>query len=283
MEVCRDEYIHPLYRQAYTNTGRLSSIEPNIQNMPIRTELGQVIREVFVSRFEDGCVISADYSQIELRVLAHMSKDPKMIDAFTSSVDFHTKTASEIFGVESSLVTPDMRRAAKAINFGIIYGMSSWGLSETLGVTPMEANIYINKYFYNYAKAKECLDNFISETKEKGYSLTMLNRRRYIPEIQSSNANLRSFGERTAMNSPIQGSAADIIKIAMNKVQYRMNKEGVKSLMIAQVHDELIFDVPKEEATLMKQIITEEMEKAVMLEVPLIVGVGVGKNWFEAK
>ena len=283
MEVCRDEYIHPLYRQAYTNTGRLSSIEPNIQNMPIRTELGQVIREVFVSRFEDGCVISADYSQIELRVLAHMSKDPKMIAAFTSSVDFHTKTASEIFGVESSLVTPDMRRAAKAINFGIIYGMSSWGLSETLGVTPMEANIYINKYFSNYSKAKECLDNFINETKEKGYSLTMLNRRRYIPEIQNSNANLRSFGERTAMNSPIQGSAADIIKIAMNKVQLRMNKENVKSLMIAQVHDELIFDVPKEEATLMKQIITEEMEKAVMLEVPLIVGVGVGKNWFEAK
>ena len=283
MEVCKNEFIHPLYRQAYTNTGRLSSIEPNIQNMPIRTELGQVIREVFVSRFDGGNIISADYSQIELRVLAHMSKDPKMIEAFTSSVDFHTKTASEIFGVDSTLVTSDMRRAAKAINFGIIYGMSSWGLSETLGVTPMEANIYINKYFHNYSKAKECLDNFITKTKETGYSLTMLNRRRYIPEIQNSNVNLRSFGERTAMNSPIQGSAADIIKIAMNKVQYRMNKENMKSIMIAQVHDELLFDVPYDEVEKMKLIVQEEMEKAVMLEVPLIVGMGIGHNWFDAK
>ena len=283
MEVCKNEFIHPLYRQAYTNTGRLSSIEPNIQNMPIRTELGQVIREVFVSRFDGGKIISADYSQIELRVLAHMSKDPKMIEAFTSSVDFHTKTASEIFGVDSTLVTSDMRRAAKAINFGIIYGMSSWGLSETLGVTPMEANIYINKYFHNYSKAKECLDNFITKTKETGYSLTMLNRRRYIPEIQNSNVNLRSFGERTAMNSPIQGSAADIIKIAMNKVQYRMNKENMKSIMIAQVHDELLFDVPYDEVEKMKLIVQEEMEKAVMLEVPLIVGMGIGHNWFDAK
>ncbi len=283
MDVCNNGYIHPLYKQAYTNTGRLSSIEPNIQNMPIRTELGQVIREVFVSRFDEGVIISADYSQIELRVLAHMSKDPKMIEAFTSSVDFHTKTASEIFCVDSANVSADMRRAAKAINFGIIYGMSSWGLSETLGITPLEANIYINKYFENYSKAKLCLDNFISQTKERGYSLTMLNRRRYIPEIQNNNNNLRAFGERTAMNSPIQGSAADIIKIAMNKVALRMTKENVKSLMIGQVHDELLFDVPKDEVELMTNLIKEEMEKAVMLEVPLIVGIGSGKNWFEAK
>jgi len=283
MDVCNNGYIHPLYKQAYTNTGRLSSIEPNIQNMPIRTELGQVIREVFVSRFDEGVIISADYSQIELRVLAHMSKDPKMIEAFTSSVDFHTKTASEIFGVDSANVSADMRRAAKAINFGIIYGMSSWGLSETLGITPLEANIYINKYFENYSKAKLCLDNFISQTKERGYSLTILNRRRYIPEIQNTNNNLRAFGERTAMNSPIQGSAADIIKIAMNKVALRMTKENVKSLMIGQVHDELLFDVPKDEVELMTNLIKEEMEKAVMLEVPLIVGIGSGKSWFEAK
>lgn len=283
MDVCKDEYIHPLYKQAYTNTGRLSSIEPNIQNMPIRTELGQVIREVFISRFEDGKILSADYSQIELRVLAHMSKDPKMISAFTSSVDFHTNTASEIFGVESNNISADMRRAAKAINFGIIYGMSSWGLAETLGISQMEANIYINKYFYNYAKAKETLDDFIKKAKETGYTQTMLNRRRYIPELSSSNGNLKLFGERTAMNSPIQGSAADIIKIAMNKVANRMKKENVKSLMIAQVHDELIFDCPNEELELMKQIVKEEMEKALYLEVPLIVGIGYGKNWFDAK
>lgn len=282
-EVCINSYIHPLYKQALTNTGRLSSVEPNIQNMPIRTELGQVIREVFVSRFEEGLILSADYSQIELRILAHISRDEKMINAFNSHIDFHTQTASQIYDIDVSAVTKDMRRTAKAINFGIIYGMSPWGLSENLGITPMEANIFINKYFYNYPSAKNCLDEFINYAKEKGYSKTLYGRRRYIQELSNSNNNLRQFGERTAMNSPIQGTAADIIKIAMNKVSEAIQKNNLKSIMIAQVHDELVFDCPKEEIEIMKKLVKEEMENAVKLEVPLEVGIASGKNWFEAK
>ncbi|MDD3107571.1 MAG: DNA polymerase I, partial [Bacilli bacterium] len=186
-----NQFIHPLYKQALTSTGRLSSIEPNIQNMPIRTEEGQVIREVFVSRFEGGSIISADYSQIELRVLSHIAEDDKMIDAFKHTIDFHAQTASEIFDVKREDVTKEMRRAAKAINFGIIYGMSAWGLSEALNISPLEANIYINKYFYTYDQAKACLDRFVSEPKANGYSLTLFNRRRYLPEIKSENANVR--------------------------------------------------------------------------------------------
>lgn len=282
-EVIKDGYIHPLYKQTLTNTGRLSSIEPNIQNMPIRTELGQVIREVFVSRFDNGSILSADYSQIELRILASMSKDTKMIEAFKSHVDFHTQTASQIYDVPVDLVTKDMRRCAKAINFGIIYGMSSWGLSESLGITPLEANVFINKYFYNYPNAKNCLDNFIQSAEENGYSKTLYGRRRYIQELKNTNNNLRQFGERTAMNSPIQGTAADIIKIAMIKVNIEMKKRNLKSVMIAQVHDELVFDCPKEELEEMKLLIKEVMENAVKLDVPLEVGVACGKNWFEAK
>ena len=282
-EVIKDGYIHPLYKQTLTNTGRLSSIEPNIQNMPIRTELGQVIREVFVSRFDNGSILSADYSQIELRILASMSKDTKMIEAFKSHVDFHTQTASQIYDVPVDLVTKDMRRCAKAINFGIIYGMSSWGLSESLGITPLEANVFINKYFYNYPNAKSCLDNFIQSAEENGYSKTLYGRRRYIQELKNTNNNLRQFGERTAMNSPIQGTAADIIKIAMIKVNIEMKKRNLKSVMIAQVHDELVFDCPQEELEEMKLLIKEVMENAVKLDVPLEVGVACGKNWFEAK
>lgn len=282
-DVCVNTYIHPLYKQALTNTGRLSSIEPNIQNMPIRTELGQVIREVFVSRFTEGIILSADYSQIELRILAHMSRDEKMISAFNSHTDFHMQTASQIYDIDVKDVTKEMRRTAKAINFGIIYGMSPWGLSESLGITPMEANIFINKYFYNYPYAKNCLDDFIKYAKENGYSKTLYGRRRYIQELSSSNNNLRQFGERTAMNSPIQGTAADIIKIAMNKVSEAIKRKNLKSIMIAQVHDELVFDCPKEEIEIMKQLVKEEMENAVKLEVPLEVGIASGKNWFEAK
>lgn len=282
-EVIKDGYIHPLYKQTLTNTGRLSSIEPNIQNMPIRTELGQVIREVFVSRFDNGSILSADYSQIELRILASMSKDTKMIEAFKSHVDFHTQTASQIYDVPVDLVTKDMRRCAKTINFGIIYGMSSWGLSESLGITPLEANVFINKYFYNYPNAKSCLDNFIQSAEENGYSKTLYGRRRYIQELKNTNNNLRQFGERTAMNSPIQGTAADIIKIAMIKVNIEMKKRNLKSVMIAQVHDELVFDCPQEELEEMKLLIKEVMENAVKLDVPLEVGVACGKNWFEAK
>ena len=284
MEVTdEDRYIHPLYKQALTLTGRLSSIEPNIQNMPIRTEEGQVIREIFVSRFPDGEILSADYSQIELRVLAHMAKDDRMIEAFRNTVDFHSQTASELFDVKLENVTKNMRRTAKAINFGIIYGMSAWGLSEAINISPLEANIYINKYFYTYDQAKTCLDNFITSAKATGYSLTLYNRRRYLPEILSDNANLRGFGERTAMNSPIQGTAADIIKIAMIKIYDAIKKNNLKSLIIAQVHDELVFDCPLSEVSAMKKLIKEAMENAVKLEVPLIAEVSSGKNWFEAK
>ena len=276
-------YIHPLYKQAYTNTGRLSSIEPNIQNMPIRTERGQVIREIFTSRFPNGVIISSDYSQIELRVLAHMSNDEKMIEAFNSHIDFHTQTASQIYEVGIDEVNKDMRRTAKAINFGIIYGMSSWGLSERINITPMEANLFINKYFYTYQGVKECLDKFVSDARALGYSKTLFARRRYIPQINDKNGMLRGFGERTAMNSPIQGTAADIIKIAMNKVSDAIKKNNLKTIMIAQVHDELVFDVPNDEIEIVKRLVKEVMESAVALKVPLEASIECGKNWFEAK
>lgn len=282
-EVCDDNYIHPLYKQALTTTGRLSSVEPNIQNIPIRTELGQVIREVFVSRFERGIIMSADYSQIELRVLAHMSKDENMLNCFNSHTDIHTDTASKIYEIPIESVTKDMRRTAKAINFGIIYGMSAWGLSESLGISPLEANIFINKYFSRFSKAKKCLDDYISLAYKNGYSSTILGRIRYIPELQNSNGNLKQFGERTAMNSPIQGSAADIIKLAMNKVHEEMQKLKLKSLLIAQVHDELVFDVIEEEIEIMKELVKKSMENAINLDCPLEVGLAVGNNWFEAK
>ena len=276
-------YIHPLYKQAYTNTGRLSSVEPNIQNMPIRTERGQVIREIFTSRFPNGMIISSDYSQIELRVLAHMSNDEKMIEAFNSHIDFHTQTDSQIYEVDVNDVTKDMRRTAKAINFGIIYGMSSWGLSERISITPMEANLFINKYFYTYQGVKNCLDKFISDAKELGYSKTLFGRRRYIPQLNDKNAMLRGFGERTAMNSPIQGTAADIIKIAMIKVSEVLKANNLKTIMIAQVHDELVFDVPSDEVEIVKKLVKDAMESAVSLKVPLDASIECGKNWFEAK
>ena len=277
-----NNYIHPLYKQALTNTGRLSSVEPNIQNMPIRTDRGQVIREVFISRFPKGKIISADYSQIELRILASISNDPIMTSAFNEGIDIHTQTASQVFEVPIDLVTKDMRRTSKAINFGIIYGMSAWGLSEQLNITTDEASRFINKYFTNFNKAKDTLDNFKNQAKEKGYSETLFGRRRYIPELNDKNKGVVSFGERTAMNSPIQGTAADIIKIAMNKVQERIEKENLKAIMIAQVHDELVFDCPPEEIEILSNLVKESMETAVKLNVKLIASVGVGDNWFLA-
>ena len=276
-------YVHPIYKQALTATGRLSAVEPNIQNMPIRTEEGQSIREVFISRFPDGYILSADYSQIELRVLAHLSEDEKMINAFNESIDFHSLTASQIFDVDLEAVNKEMRRTAKAINFGIIYGMSAWGLSEAINITPLEANIYINKYFYNFNKVKVYLDSLIEKVKAKGYTKTILNRRRYIPEIVSSNANLRAFGERTAMNAPIQGSAADIIKIAMIRIYQKMKDMNLKSLMIAQVHDELVFDCPSDEVETVKNIVVKEMTEALGLKVKLTAEVHIGRNWAETK
>ena len=272
-------FIHPLYKQALTLTGRLSSVNPNIQNMPIRTDLGRVIRDCFVSRFDGGKIFSSDYSQIELRVLAHMADDQAMIDLFTSNEDFHTSTAAQIYEVDKSEVTPSMRRSAKAINFGIVYGMSAWGLSETLGISPIEANIYINKYFYRFSNVKVFLDNTVSEAKKNGYTKTIMNRVRYIPELANSNKALVAFGERTAMNSPIQGSAADIIKVAMVNVDAKL--KDFKSLLIAQVHDELVFDVYPGEEESLAQMVKEEMEKAVSLKVKLVAEGEIGHSWLK--
>lgn len=278
-----DGFIHPLYKQALTMTGRLSSVEPNIQNMPIRTEIGQTIREAFVSRFDDGLILSADYSQIELRVLAHLSEEEEMIKSFNEGFDFHSKTASELFEVDFSEVNSEMRRTAKAINFGIIYGMSAWGLSESLKISPLEANIYINKYFDKYKRVKEFLDGLIASAIRDGYTQTILMRRRYIPELESKNANIRSFGERTAMNAPIQGSAADIIKLAMIKIKEEFETHNLSSILIAQVHDELVFDVKKEELILVSKIVKEVMENVVDLKVNLKVDINYGSNWYLAK
>ena len=270
-------YIHPLYKQALTLTGRLSSINPNIQNMPIRTDLGKVIRDCFVSRFEGGSIFSSDYSQIELRVLAHMADDKVMIDLFNSNEDFHTSTAAQIYEVDKSLVTPAMRRSAKAINFGIVYGMSAWGLSETLGISPSEATIYINKYFYRFSNVKVFLDKTVEDAKANGYTKTIMNRVRYIKELSNSNKALVAFGERTAMNSPIQGSAADIIKIAMVNVASHL--KGFKSLLIAQVHDELVFDVYPGEEEALARMVKEQMENAVKLNVKLVAEGEIGHSW----
>lgn len=280
-EVINDKgFVHPLYKQALTQTGRLSSVNPNIQNMPVRSEIGQVIRKAFISRFENGKIMGCDYSQIELRVLAHMANDEPMIASFNSSEDFHTNTASWLYEVDPKDVTKDMRRTAKAINFGIVYGMSAWGLSESINISPMEANMYIMKYFTTHHKVRSFLDQVIVDAKNNGYTKTLFNRVRYIPELQSSNKNLVGFGERTAMNAPIQGTAADIIKIAMVHVQEAL--KGMKSILIAQVHDELLFDVYPGELETLEKIVKETMESVVKLKVPLIAEVESGTNWLEA-
>ena len=274
-------YIHPLYKQTLTMTGRLSSVEPNIQNMPIRTELGQAIRDVFVSRF-GGNILSVDYSQIELRVLAHMASDEPMIEAFNSGEDFHSATASYIFGVDINKVTKSMRRTAKAINFGIVYGMSAWGLSESIGVSPKEASDYINKYFERHKSIDTFLHETINNAKTNGYTKTMFNRVRYIPELQSMNRNIYSFGERTAMNAPIQGSAADIIKIAMVEVAKKMKENNIQSKLIAQVHDELVFDCMPGEEEKLKELVVNVMENVVKLKVKLVAEAGIGESWLYA-
>ena len=275
-----NDFVHPIYKQALTLTGRLSSVEPNIQNIPIRTEEGQVIREAFVSRFNNGCILSCDYSQIELRVLAHLSNDEKMVESFLSGEDFHKQTASWLYDVSLDNVTKDMRRTAKAINFGIVYGMSAWGLSESVGITPHDAANYIDKYFQTHIGIRKFLDETIENAKKNGYTETMFHRIRYIPELQSTNHNLYGFGERTAMNSPIQGSAADIIKLAMVEVKKQM--KGMKSILIAQVHDELVFDVYPGELDNLRSLVVKVMEEIVSLRVPLLVGCSSGENWLKS-
>ena len=277
-----DGRIHSKFNQTITATGRLSSTEPNLQNIPVRMELGREIRKVFVPK--DGYIfLDADYSQIELRVLAHMSDDERLIEAYKSAQDIHAITASQVFHVPLEEVTPLIRRNAKAVNFGIVYGISAFGLSEDLSISRKEALDYINRYFETYPQVKAFLDGLIVEAKENGYVKTMFNRRRPVPELKSANFMQRSFGERVAMNSPIQGTAADIIKIAMIRVDKRLRDEGLQSRLILQVHDELLIEAFIPELDEVKKILAEEMSQAVQMKVDLEIDMHDGKNWFEAK
>lgn len=274
-----DGKVHTTFKQTLTQTGRLSSVEPNVQNIPVRTEDGRIIRSAFESSFEDGYIVSCDYSQIELRVLAYMSKCKNMLDAFNNDLDLHASTASKIYNVNYEDVTKDMRRVAKTVNFGIVYGMSDWGLSESLHITPIEAKIFIEKYFEVYPEIKGFLDNEVKKAYDLGYTLTMFNRKRHIKELKSSNYMLRQFGERTAMNSPIQGSAADIIKIAMIKVDEAITRLGLKSKLVSQVHDELVLDVDASELEIVLKLVKETMEQAVDFDIKLIAETEYGRNW----
>lgn len=277
-----DGRIHGKFNQTITATGRISSTEPNLQNIPVRMELGREIRKVFVP--EPGYVfLDADYSQIELRVLAHMSGDQHLIEAYRDAEDIHSTTASKVFHVPLEEVTPLQRRNAKAVNFGIVYGISSFGLSQDLSVSKTEAQEYIEQYFQAYPGIKRFLDQLVTEAKEKGYSVTMFGRRRPLPEITSSNYTQRSFGERIAMNSPIQGTAADIIKIAMIRVERRLREQKLKSRLILQVHDELLIETHQEEVDIVSQILEEEMMHAADLQVKLEVDMHTGTSWFDAK
>lgn len=275
--------VHTRFNQALTQTGRLSSTDPNLQNIPIRLEEGRKIRQAFVPSEKGWVIFAADYSQIELRVLAHIANDEKLIEAFNEDMDIHTKTAMEVFHVSADEVTSNMRRHAKAVNFGIVYGISDYGLSQSLGITRKEAGKFIDRYLESYPGVREYMDDIIHDAKQKGYVSTLLHRRRYLPEITSRNFNLRSFAERTAMNTPIQGSAADIIKKAMIDMADRLLDEGVKARLLLQVHDELIFEAPEEEIETLKKIVPDVMENAVELKVPLKVDYSYGPTWFDAK
>ena len=277
-----DGRIHSTFNQTITTTGRISSTEPNLQNIPVRMEIGRRLRAVFVSDDEKR-LVDADYSQVELRVLAHMSGDQNMIDAFEHGEDIHRKTASQVFNVPVEEVTPELRSAAKAVNFGIIYGKTDFGLSEDLNIPVPQAKQYIESYFAKYEKIKEFMDNIIETAEKDGYSQTMFNRRRYIPEIKSKNFMERNRGKRAAMNAPIQGSAADIIKIAMVNVFRRLEKEELKSKLILQVHDELIVETPIDELEKVEKIVREEMENAVDMKVALTVDLNTGVSWYETK
>jgi len=275
--------IHSSFNQTVTTTGRISSTEPNLQNIPVRTALGRELRRVFVASDDNYTLVDADYSQIELRVLASISQDEKMIEAFKSGVDIHTKTASEVFGVAEFMVNSDMRRNAKAVNFGIVYGISEFSLAEDIHTSRAEAKNYIEKYLETYSGVKNFMKETVEFAKEHGYVKTLSDRRRYIPEITSSNFNVRSFGERVALNAPIQGTAADIIKIAMINVFNALKEKAPKSRLILQVHDELIVEAHKDEIETVKKLLREEMENAFTLSVPLAVDMQEGKSWYDAK
>lgn len=275
-----EERIHTTFNQTVTATGRLSSSNPNLQNIPIRTELGRQIRKAFIP--EPGSVfLSADYSQIDLRVLAHISQDKTLIQAFKQGEDIHTLTACDVFGVTPKEATPEMRRAAKSINFGIVYGISSYGLSQQLQISADDAKKYIDRYFEKYPGVKAWIDHILKEARELGFVKTLLGRIRYLPEIQSKNSAVRGFAERTAMNTPIQGTSADIIKLAMLHLNTAQQKNEWTGLMLIQVHDELLFEIPPSELPTSQKRIKQLMEQALPLSVPVVVDLKTGKNWSE--
>ncbi|MGZ0040488.1 DNA polymerase I [Paenibacillus ottowii] len=275
--------VHTYFRQTVAATGRLSSQFPNLQNIPIRLEEGRKIRKVFVPSEPGWSILAADYSQIELRVLADISDDERLKEAFVHDMDIHTKTASDVFGVPAEEVDSNMRRSAKAVNFGIVYGISDYGLSQNLNITRKEAARFIDQYFDVFQGVRRYMDDIVKDAKRDGYVKTLLERRRYLPEINASNFNQRSFAERTAMNTPIQGTAADIIKLAMVQMDAALRERNLRSRMLLQVHDELVFEVPPEEMEIMKELVPATMEAALKLAVPLKAEVSYGSNWYEAK
>ncbi|OFY42273.1 MAG: DNA polymerase I [Bacteroidetes bacterium GWF2_40_14] len=274
--------IHTTYNQSLTSTGRLSSVKPNLQNIPIRTERGREIRKAFIPSDPNGCIMSSDYSQIELRLMAHMSEDKDFIEAFRAGKDIHAATASKIFGIPEEQLTKEQRNRAKVANFGIIYGISSFGLSQRLHITRAESKKLIEDYFNSYPQVKEYISDMIEYAKKEGYVKTLYGRKRFLPDISSRNQVVRGLAERNAVNAPIQGSAADIIKVAMIKVANRLKNDGLKSKMVLQVHDELVFDVVPDEIDILTRVVKEEMESVIRLSVPLTVECESGSNWLEA-
>ncbi|TET27646.1 DNA polymerase I, partial [Candidatus Aerophobetes bacterium] len=272
--------IHTSFNQTVTATGRLSSSQPNLQNIPIRNKFGEKFRQAFIAE-EGNLFLSADYSQIELRILAHLSGDPNLKKAFDRNEDIHQQTAAEIFNVLPLQLTSQMRRLAKVVNFGIVYGISSYGLARDLGISQKEAEEYIQHYFQRYPQVKEYLGQVVKKAREKGYVRTLLGRKRYLPGILSSNRKMREMAERAAINTPIQGGAADLIKLAMVNLEKRFREEELEAWIILQIHDELIFEVPERELDETRRIVKEEMEGAMKLSVPLVVETKVGKNWAE--
>lgn len=282
--ILEDGKIHTRYVQDLTQTGRLSSTDPNLQNIPVRLEQGRLIRKAFVPSLEDSVLLASDYSQIELRVLAHISKDEHLIEAFQQGADIHTSTAMRVFGIEKAEdVTPNDRRNAKAVNFGVVYGISDFGLSNNLGITRKEAKAYIDTYFERFPGIKNYMETIVREARDKGYVETIYKRRRELPDINSRNFNVRNFAERTAINSPIQGSAADILKVAMINLDKALTEAGLATRMLLQVHDEIVLEVPVAELETVKAMVKETMESAISLSVPLIADENEGPTWYEAK
>ena len=276
-----NDIVHTEFNQTMATTGRLSSTNPNLQNIPTKDEEGKSLRKMFICKNENNLLLSADYSQIELRLLAHFSNDPKLVNAFKQGHDIHAFTASEIFNVSLDEITPQMRRIAKTVNFGIIYGISDYGLSQSLNISRAEAKQFIQKYFERYEGVKEYMEKCVEQAKQDGFVMTMFGRKRFVPELHSQNKTIQKFGERVAMNTPLQGTESDIIKIAMIQIDEKLNKLNLKSKMILQIHDELIFECPKEEIDIVSNILKEIMENIVKLNVPLTINIDVGKSWYD--